>query len=123
VRYEVRVRVDDVAAAHRLPGDAGACALLHGHNWAFEATVGADALHGDMVVDFRAVKAVFKALDHTCLNDDAEICADGHRPTAERIAEVVAARLARVLEALPNRPRLLRLSVRETTRNEVVLTP
>jgi 6-pyruvoyltetrahydropterin/6-carboxytetrahydropterin synthase len=123
VRYEVSVRVDDVAAAHHLEGYAGDCRRLHGHNWSFEARVGAEALHEDMVVDFRLVKDVFRALDHTCLDDDAEVCAPGHRPTTERVAEVLAARLQRRLDALPNRPRLLRLVVRETARNEVAFSP
>jgi 6-pyruvoyltetrahydropterin/6-carboxytetrahydropterin synthase len=123
MRYEVSVRVDDVAAAHHLEGYPGDCRRLHGHNWSFAASVGADALHGDMVVDFRVLKDVFRALDHTFLDEDPEICADGHRPTTERVATVVAARIQRVLDALPNRPRLLRIAVRETSRNTVVFTP
>jgi len=123
MRYEARVRVDEISAGHHLPGYPGACARPHGHNWSFRATVGAEALHEDMVVDFAALKAVFKALDHTSLNDDAEIVAGGHRPTAERLATVLAGRIQRLLETLPNRPRLLALTVRETARNEVTLTP
>jgi 6-pyruvoyltetrahydropterin/6-carboxytetrahydropterin synthase len=123
VRYVARVTVDEVSAAHHLPGYPGDCARPHGHNWAFSAAVGADALDGDMVVDFRVVKEVFKALDHTDLNQDDEIVAGGHRPTTERLAEVLAARLQRRLDGLPNRPRLLALTVRETARNEVTFTP
>lgn len=123
MRYEARVRVDEVSAAHHLPGYPGDCARPHGHNWTFEATIGAEALDQDMVVDFAVVKAVFKALDHTSLNDDAEVCAQGHRPTTERLAEVLAGRLQRRLDACPNRPRVLALVVRETGRNEVRFTP
>ncbi len=123
MRYEVSVRVDDIAAAHHLEGYPGECRRLHGHNWSVEAAVGADELHGDMVADFRALKDVVRALDHTLLDEDSEICADGHRPTTERVAVVLAARLQRMLDALPNRPRLLRIAVRETSRNTVVFTP
>lgn len=123
MRYVITVTIDDIAAAHRLPDDPGACARLHGHNWSFAATIGAEQLAADMVADFRDVKAVFKALDHTYLNEDAEIVDGGHRPTTERVAEVLAARLQGRLDALPNRPRLLSLTVRETGRNEVTYTP
>jgi 6-pyruvoyltetrahydropterin/6-carboxytetrahydropterin synthase len=123
VRYVIRVTVDEVAAAHHLPGYPGECARPHGHNWTFVATIGADRLDGDMVVDFAEVKSVFRALEHTTLNDDLEVVADGHRPTTERLAEVLAARLQRLLDRKPNRPRLLALTVRETGRNEVTFTP
>jgi 6-pyruvoyltetrahydropterin/6-carboxytetrahydropterin synthase len=123
MRWISRVRVDGIAAAHHLPGYPGNCARPHGHNWCLEAEIGADALHEDMVVDFALVKDVFKALDHTDLNADPEICAAGHRPTSERLAEVVAARVQARLDALPNHPRLLALTVRETDRNEVTLRP
>jgi 6-pyruvoyltetrahydropterin/6-carboxytetrahydropterin synthase len=122
-RFVVRVRVDEVAAAHFLPGYPGDCAVTHGHNWSFEATIGADALHEDMVVDFRAVKAVFKRLDHTLLNENPSLCSGGRRPTAERLAEWLAGEVQRVLDRLPNRPRLLALTVVETSRNSVTYHP
>lgn len=121
-RFVVQVRVDEISAAHRLDGYAGDCARLHGHNWSFEATVGADELHADMVVDFVALKSVFKALDHRLLND-LELCAGGRRPTAERLAQWLAERVQSLLDAQPNRPRLLSLTVVETSRNRVVYTP
>lgn len=124
MRYEVRVGVEDISAAHFLPGYPGPCANLHGHNWSVEVRVGAERLdQGDMVVDFALLKAVVKKVDHTCLNDDPEIVDGGHRATAERLAEVLATRLQRVLDPLPNRPRVLSLAVRETGRNEVVFNP
>ncbi len=119
----IRVRVDDIAAAHHLPGYAGNCARPHGHNWSFEATVGAEHLHEDMVVDFRLLKDIFKQLDHTDLNDDPQLVAGGRRPTAEHLAEVIAARLQHALADLPNHPHLLQVVVRETAHNEVVYTP
>lgn len=123
MRFVARIAVNEISAAHHLPGYPGDCARLHGHNWGFVATVGADHLAADMVIDFALIKDVFRALNHTCLNDDPDITADGHRPTTERLAEVLAARLQRVCDALPNHPQLLALSVRETGRNEVVFTP
>jgi 6-pyruvoyltetrahydropterin/6-carboxytetrahydropterin synthase len=121
--FEVRVRVDDVAVAHWLPGYPGPCARLHGHNLSLEAVVAADRLHEDMVVDFALVKEVLRGPDHRCLNDDPEITEGGRRPTAERLAEVLAARLQRALDALPHRPRVVRVTVWETGRNEVTYTP
>ncbi len=123
MRWITRVRVDGIAAAHHLPGYPGDCARPHGHNWCLEAEIGAERLHDDMVVDFAIVKGVFKALDHTDLNADPEICEGGRRPTTERLAEVVVARLQARLAALPNEPRLLSVTVRETDRNEVTLRP
>jgi 6-pyruvoyltetrahydropterin/6-carboxytetrahydropterin synthase len=123
MRWVARVRVDGIAAAHHLPGYPGDCARPHGHNWCLEAEVGAETLHADMVVDFALVKGVFKALDHTDLNDDPELTADGRRPTTERLCEVLAARLQAVLADLPNRPRVLSVTVRETDRNKVTFTP
>jgi 6-pyruvoyltetrahydropterin/6-carboxytetrahydropterin synthase len=122
-RFVVRVRVDEIAAAHRLPGHPGDCARVHGHNWSFEARVGADELHEDMVVDFIELKGFFKALDHTLLNDLPGLAQGGRRPTAERLAEWLAGRIQAHLDARPNRPHLLSLTVEETSRNHVTYTP
>ncbi len=122
-RFVAEVRVDDIAAGHFLPGYAGACARPHGHNWSFRASVGADALHEDMVADFIALKAVFKELDHAMLNDIPELTRGGRRPTTERLAEWLAGRLQAELDRQPNRPRLISLTVRETSRNRVTYTP
>jgi 6-pyruvoyltetrahydropterin/6-carboxytetrahydropterin synthase len=122
-RFVASVRVDEIAAAHFLPGYPGDCARVHGHNWSFEAEIGADVLHEDMVVDFVAVKAVFKALDHSLLNDDPELGCGGRRPTTERLAEVLAGRVQAALDGLPNRPRLLALTVIETSRNRITYRP
>jgi 6-pyruvoyltetrahydropterin/6-carboxytetrahydropterin synthase len=121
--FLARIRVDNVPAAHSLAGYPGPCARLHGHNWGFEAVVAADRLDQDMVVDFAVVKDVFRELDHTNLDDDQEITAEGHRPTSERLAVVLADRLQRRLDALPHRPRLVEITVRESARNEVVYRP
>ncbi len=121
--FTVRVSVDDIAAAHFLAGYPGPCAVLHGHNWSITARIQADRLHKDMVVDFRGVKEIFKAIDHQNLNEIAALTADGHRPTAERLAEYLAACVVEHLSTLPNTPRLLALTVRETSRNEVTFEP
>ncbi len=121
--FVVRVRVDDIAAAHHLPGYDGPCARPHGHNWSLEAVIAAEDLHEEMVVDFAVIKSVLRAIDHTDLNDDPDLAAGGRRPTAERLAVVLARRVQTRLDAQPNRPRLVELTVRETTRNIVVYTP
>ena len=123
MRFVVRVRVDDIAAAHHLPGYDGPCARPHGHNWSLEAVIGSEGLHDEMVVDFATVKGVLRAIDHTDLNDDPDLAAGGHRPTAERLAVVLAQRVQARIDTQPNRPRLLELTVRETARNTVVYTP
>ena len=122
-RFVAEVQVDDIAAGHHLPGYPGPCATPHGHNWSFRASVGADALHEDMVADFIALKAVFKEIDHTMLNDIPELVRDGRRPTTERLAEWMAGRVQAFLDTLPNRPRLISLTAAETRRNRVTFTP
>lgn len=122
-RYEARVRVDEIAAGHFLPDYPGACRQPHGHNWSFEACIGAQHLHDDMVVDFSLVKAVFKQFDHTMLNDHPQLCSGGQRPTTERLAEYCAEAIAALLDNLPNHPRLLEVTVSETSRNTVIYRP
>lgn len=122
-RFVAEVRVDDIAAGHHLPGYPGECARPHGHNWSFRASVGADALHEDMVADFIALKAVFKEIDHAMLNDIPDLVRDGRRPTTERLAEWMADRVQAFLDTLPNRPRLISLTAAETRRNRVTYTP
>lgn len=121
--FTVRVAIDEISAAHALPGYPGDCARRHGHNWSFAAVITASELHQDMVVDFRIVKDVFRALDHTDLNDIPALNGPNCRPTAERLAQYLAQRLEGVLAPLPNHPTLLALTVRETSRNEVTYQP
>jgi len=121
--FTLRVTVEDIPAAHHLPGYPGDCARPHGHNWSFVAVIGAEELHEDMVADFRLIKSVFRALDHTDLNAIPALAPPRSRPTAERLAVYLAEELQRRLDALPNRPRVLQLTVRETPANEVVYRP
>jgi len=71
-------------AAHKLEGYNGACANLHGHRWNVEFRVTSDKLMLDeigMLVDFKKLKDLTKAFDHTYLN---QIFAEN--PTAENLA-------------------------------------
>lgn len=122
-RYEAHIRVDEIAAGHYLPDYPGECSVPHGHNWSFEAVIGADELHEDMVVDFILVKQVFKQFNHTMLNDHPGLTSLTSRPTSERLAEYAAREIEAVLATRPNRPRLLELTVIETSRNKVVYRP
>ncbi|MFH5802521.1 6-pyruvoyl trahydropterin synthase family protein [Alienimonas sp. DA493] len=55
------VRRIEFCAGHRLLGHEGKCAALHGHNYAAEFHVTADALDDvGRVVDFAAIKAELK---------------------------------------------------------------
>ncbi|NNJ27840.1 6-pyruvoyl trahydropterin synthase family protein [Alienimonas chondri] len=55
------VRRIEFCAGHRLLGHEGKCAALHGHNYAAEFHIVADALDGvGRVVDFGAIKARLK---------------------------------------------------------------
>lgn len=122
-RFEVRIRVDEIAAGHYLPDYPGACSQPHGHNWSFEAVIGADELYEDMVVDFVLIKKVFKQFDHTMLNDHPGLRAFASRPTTERLAQFLAQEIESILQTLPNRPRLLEITVDETSRNRAVYRP
>lgn len=66
----------DIPFAHRQHRHAGHCALIHGHNWSFKFTFGADKLDANgFVVDFGDLKWLKKWLtdlfDHALvLNED-----------------------------------------------------
>ena len=86
------------AAAHTLPG-VPLCERMHGHNWRVRLTVRVADVElddGGMAVDFRVVEeAVRRAVaefDHRYLNDLEPF--RHHAPTAERLARVVAERVA-----------------------------
>lgn len=94
------------SAAHTLPG-VDQCDRLHGHNWRVRVTVRVEesALDGGgMGVDFREIEGIARGtvadFEHRLLND-LEPFRD-RPPTAERIAQVVCARVAACLaEAAP----------------------
>lgn len=102
----------EISAAHRLPGYAGPCAAMHGHNFLVTAELSADRLENGMVADFAVVSAAMDAvlsrLDHACLNDLPELSP----PTAEVVAGWIFARLAEAL--VDDRVRVARVSVQES---------
>lgn len=62
----------DIPFAHRQHRHAGHCSLVHGHNWSFKFTFGADAPDANgFVVDFGKVKFIRAWLDeqfdHACV--------------------------------------------------------
>lgn len=85
------------SAAHRLPGYAGDCARVHGHNWEVEACVhGAVPDKAGMLIDFRvlrrALDEILRELDHADLNSLPAFAQNP--PTAEHIARHIFMRLA-----------------------------
>jgi len=80
------------AAAHHIPGHAGKCRHLHGHNYRVRVHVEADTLDAlGMVIDFadlkKAIHEVTDRYDHRLLNDVEPF--DRESPTAEKLSEVV----------------------------------
>ncbi|MBF0481575.1 MAG: 6-carboxytetrahydropterin synthase [Desulfovibrionaceae bacterium] len=111
-------------AAHRLPGHAGACARVHGHNFAVTARLSApdtgEPDRSGMVMDFLDIKAILDSvlgeLDHKDLN--ALPAFQNAPPTAELLARHIFGRiktaLAATTAAAPAPVRLARVTVRET---------
>ncbi len=71
--FTVRIE-DSFAAAHYIKNYHGKCENLHGHNYKVRVYVKGNELDkGGMLLDFsilkRALKEVFKDLDHKNLND------------------------------------------------------
>lgn len=101
--YTARVE-EWFAAAHFLVNFHGKCENLHGHNYKVRVTVkGKDLDEGGMLCDFgilkKALKEVFKDLDHGNLND-LPFFADGN-PSAERIAEYIFIEMEKGLDIAP----------------------
>lgn len=70
--FTVTKRYTDLPAAHRQPTHQGHCALVHGHNWAFDIDFQCDTLDSNgFVVDVGNLKTVKDCLirhfDHTLL--------------------------------------------------------
>ena len=115
-------------AAHRLPAHAGACAHVHGHNFAVTATLAASELpeplepnepaepskpgkpgkpgaagESGMVMDFLDLKAILDSvlceLDHKDLNALPEF--QNAPPTAELLARHIFRRIKAALGATP----------------------
>ena len=107
-------------ARHALTSYRGKRESAHGHQWKVVVRVGADALNEEgYALDFHQVRAVLAAavtpLDRIDLNDHPEI--SDPSPTAERVAEVLAAKLSPEYEAVGGH--LLSVSVWEGPDNRV----
>lgn len=90
------------SAAHHLRGYDGACADVHGHNWAVEVYIRGEELDDTgMLVDFRRLKEsigeVVARMDHKDLN---QLDAFSERnPTSEHIAEFMYGELSSVCDS------------------------
>lgn len=94
--FEISIRTH-FSAAHRLPGYAGNCANLHGHNWTVEVFVRGPRLdEAGMLIDFREVRRrvadQIRNLDHAELNTLPEF--KDSAPTSENIARLLYRTLA-----------------------------
>ena len=109
-------------ARHALTAYKGEVEASHVHDWQVEVRVGADALGPEgYALDFHEVRQILveavRPLNDSDLNTDPEIGRSS--PTAERVAEVLAERLAPQYEVIGGR--LLSLSVWEGPDNQVDL--
>ncbi|MEW6755493.1 MAG: 6-carboxytetrahydropterin synthase [Candidatus Latescibacterota bacterium] len=129
-------------AGHRLLGYDGGCAFVHGHTWRARLVVSAERLPRDgaldLSVDFRALKGVFRALDHKMIVSaqdgvfldagvfpaEGVVVVPGRNPTAENVAHYCLERAMEVLEgAFAGRHEGYRLEVtiQETESNSYTL--
>lgn len=108
----------EIDAGHRLLKHESKCKNLHGHRYAFEVTVGAEALDGvGRVIDFGAIKQhlglwLDDNLDHAFIVQESDPLLDWlilHEqkhfvvpvpPTAENLSELVHSEAVRLLEPL-----------------------
>ena len=109
-------------ARHALTSYRGKRESSHGHPWQVEVRVGANALNEEgYALDFHQVRHLLAAavapLDRADLNEHPEIGRSS--PTAERVAEFLAERLAPKYETIGGR--LLMVSVWEGPENRVDL--
>ncbi len=94
--FEISVKTH-FSAAHRLPGYAGNCANIHGHNWNIEVYVrGSQLNNSGMLIDFRELRRQvadqISTLDHTDLNTLPAF--KDTPPTSEHIAHYLYQALA-----------------------------
>lgn len=100
--YQARVEAE-FCAAHKIIGQQGKCARLHGHNWKIEVVVGNNKLNKlGMVIDFdeleELTKKVIEPLDHQNLNELKPFL--NSNPTAEVIAEYLYLELEKLIDKL-----------------------
>lgn len=120
-RWVVHARAG-FTARHALTSYLGAPEASHSHSWQVAVRVGTGRLNDEgYAVDFHAVRHALQRLtaplDGSDLNAHPEIGVP--TPSAERVAEVLAARLAPVVEELG--AGLLSVSVWEGPENRVDL--
>lgn len=119
----------DFCYGHRLPGHAGKCRFLHGHNGRVEITIQAESLNdGGMVMDFGELRSGIEAwideeLDHHTIlfredplllmlrNAGQKIVEMDAIPTAENIAAMI------FQKARDMNLNVVRVCVWETARN------
>ena len=109
-------------AHHALTSYRGERETAHRHSWKVEIRIGTDSLNNEgFALDFHQAHAILQTaiapLDNSDLNAHPDIGSPS--PTAERLAEVLAATLAPEYEALGGR--LLSVSVWEGPENRVDL--
>ena len=120
--FTVRIE-DSFAAAHYIKNYHGKCENLHGHNYKVRVYVKGEELDkGGMLLDFsilkKALKEVFKDLDHRNLNE-IELF-ERFDPSAELIAKYIFDRLLPLLPEEGMRYHLSRVEIFETERNMAV---
>ncbi|MEM6755974.1 MAG: 6-carboxytetrahydropterin synthase [Planctomycetota bacterium] len=91
-------------ATHALRLPDGSLEPVHPHDWPVRLTVAADTLDGmQCVMDFHrleaALDAVLAALNQTHLNDVPPFDTPAWNPSAERVAEHIATRVASSIPA------------------------
>ncbi len=120
--FTVRIE-DSFAAAHYIKNYHGKCENLHGHNYKVRVYVRGDELdRGGMLLDFsilkKALKEVFKELDHKNLNE-IELF-ERFDPSAELIAKYIYDRIKPLLPEEGRRYHLSRVEIFETEKNMAV---
>jgi 6-pyruvoyltetrahydropterin/6-carboxytetrahydropterin synthase len=115
------------SAAHTLPG-IEMCERMHGHNWRVRLTVQVDDAALDqvgMAVDFRVVEDIVRGavadFEHRYLNELEPF--RERPPTAERIAQLVAARAAARLATAAPAARVAEVELWETPAYRLVYRP
>ena len=120
--FTVRIE-DSFAAAHYIKNYHGKCENLHGHNYKVRVYVKGDELdRGGMLLDFsllkKALKTVFKELDHKNLNE-IELF-EKYDPSAELIAKYIFDKIKPLLLEEGKRYHLSKVEIFETEKNMAV---
>ncbi|MEO0511425.1 MAG: 6-carboxytetrahydropterin synthase [Planctomycetota bacterium] len=111
-----RLEVEHVFSAAHALSIAGAREPLHGHDWRVTATIAGDTLDDDgLLADFHSVHGflaeICEPFNNNTLNDVAPF--DETNPSAENVAEYIAAELAGQLEEIAEHCRVAAVRVTE----------